>query len=114
MKHSKARHYETSMGWLTNETSIYFVVNSSDFSGPKLVVKFKMMSLYFIGFLAHTSNFNSRLSRARHSQENHGTKTNSETLLGAGYVSYFKVVFCVRVVEVCNLGSAVRYLSVRA
>ena len=39
----------------------------------------------------------------RHNKENHGRKTSLANSLGAGYVSYFKAVFCVRVVAVRDL-----------
>ena len=46
----------------------------------------------------------------RHNIENHGFKTNLANSLRAGYVSHFRVVFCVRIVAVCDIGSGVRFV----
>ena len=51
------------------------------------------------------SKVNSQLRKmsSRQNKENHGRKTNLANSLVAGYVSYFKTVFCVRVLAVCEL-----------
>ena len=83
---------------------IYFkTVKATQDKKKKKKKKKKNTARYKAETLLYKVNTRLKKMTSHQKKENHSCKTNLANSLGAGYASYFKAVFCVRVVAVCDL-----------